>query len=742
VSELPQRPSLRRHFAAHVVPGEGVTLLSGRERHLLTGPVYERLIPMLTGERSADDLVESLEAEFAPEEIYYALMRLRANDMVREAGDAASPETTAYWDAAGTAPSAAARRLQEHRLSVRTVGLDPRHGVGGVLEAMGLTVGPDGAWDLLVVDDYLNPALEDQNRLALASARPWILCQPVGREVWVGPLFVPGRSGCWTCLASRLEQNQPVETYLEARGFGRVGSDASAALPATMHLAFALLATLVSRVIATGDDSALRGTIHAFDTTRGRSSTHRVTRRPQCPACGAPELYAERAGTRPVLQARPKVPGAGNDQRTRDLRATYRRFRRHLGPVTGIIPGLTRHHAHGAKLIHAVSAGPNVGLRYRGLQSLREGLASTSAGKGVTLLRAKVSAMGEALERFSGVFQGDEPRVCARLEELPGALHPNRCMHVSEEQYRIRDAVNPGAWAGDRIPPPFEAELRTDWTALWSLTTGARTFLPTMLLYYDHPAGPGPRSCVATTNGAAAGNCFEEAVLHGLLELIERDCVALWWYNRLRRPAVDIAALEDRYVQRLRDAYRAVGREWWVLDLTSDLAIPCFAAVSRRVDGGREEPLFGFGAHLDPRIALRRSLTELNQILVARDGVQTPFESEPHLVRWLADGSVEGHAHLLPASGTPVRHESRATGDVLLDLETCCAELTARGMDPLVLDQTRPDVGVPVAKVIVPELRYFRPRFAPGRLYDVPVALGWLSRRHTEAELNPMGFLL
>jgi ribosomal protein S12 methylthiotransferase accessory factor len=58
-------------------------------------------------------------------------------------------------------------------------------------------------------------------------------------------------------------------------------------------------------------------------------------------------------------------------------------------------------------------------------------------------------------------------------------------------------------------------------------------------------------------------------------------------------------------------------------------------------------------------------------------------------------------------------------------------------MEMLVLDLTRADAGMPVAKVIVPGLRHFWARFAPGRLYDVPVAMGWLERPVPEAELNP-----
>jgi len=68
-----------------------------------------------------------------------------------------------------------------------------------------------------------------------------------------------------------------------------------------------------------------------------------------------------------------------------------------------------------------------------------------------------------------------------------------------------------------------------------------------------------------------------------------------------------------------------------------------------------------------------------------------------------------------------------------------CVRLAKRaGLDVLVLDQTRPDIEVPVVRVIVPGLRHFYRRFAPGRLYDVPVKLGLRDRPLKENELNPI----
>ena len=68
--------------------------------------------------------------------------------------------------------------------------------------------------------------------------------------------------------------------------------------------------------------------------------------------------------------------------------------------------------------------------------------------------------------------------------------------------------------------------------------------------------------------------------------------------------------------------------------------------------------------------------------------------------------------------------------------------LRGKGLEMIVLDHTRPDIGFPVARVVVPGLRHFWARFAPGRLYDVPVEMGWRDRPLAEGDLNPIPFFL
>ncbi|MGE0680442.1 MAG: YcaO-like family protein, partial [Candidatus Binatia bacterium] len=77
------------------------------------------------------------------------------------------------------------------------------------------------------------------------------------------------------------------------------------------------------------------------------------------------------------------------------------------------------------------------------------------------------------------------------------------------------------------------------------------------------------------------------------------------------------------------------------------------------------------------------------------------------------------------------------SNDLCIDVMTCVQIAREKGLETLVLDQTRPDLGLNAVKVLVPGLRHFWPRFGPGRLYDVPVQMGWLKQPLAEDELNP-----
>jgi ribosomal protein S12 methylthiotransferase accessory factor len=376
---------------------------------------------------------------------------------------------------------------------------------------------------------------------------------------------------------------------------------------------------------------------------------------------------------------------------------------------------------------------------------LKEALRRRSGGKGKSIDQARISALAESLERYCGVFDGTEPRIRGSYASLgKAAIHPNACMGYSERQYAERQSHNCTGQKARWVPEPFREDVEIDWTPVWSLSTGEPSYLPTSFCYYRYGSAD-PLFAQADSNGCAAGSVLEEAVLQGILELIERDAVALWWYNRLRRRAVDLESVDDPYVSGLIRQYSELRRELWVLDITSDLGVHTFAAISRRVDKPEEDIIYGFGAHLHPGIALIRALTELNQSLEAvptdlASEVGRAYRGSRDAVRWWRTTKA-ADSYLMPNSEAGPRRlhdfKNLASDDLKQDIFTCRGLAETRGIEILVLDQTRPDINFPVVRVVAPGLRHFWPRFGPGRLYDIPLSEGWISRRLDEGEMNP-----
>jgi ribosomal protein S12 methylthiotransferase accessory factor len=382
------------------------------------------------------------------------------------------------------------------------------------------------------------------------------------------------------------------------------------------------------------------------------------------------------------------------------------------------------------------------------LNALRQNLGGRSAGKGKTDIQARASAFCEAIERYSGVFHGDEIREKDSYPKMVDkAIHPNACMNFSQAQYNNRQEWNASCsgWF-QKVPEPFDEEREIEWTPVWSLTHQDFKYLPTAYCYYGYPKPEKP-DCWADSNGCAAGNTIEEAILQGFMELVERDSVALWWYNRVKRPNVDLDSFKEPYFQALKDYYQTLHRELWVLDITSDLNIPVFAAITKRTDREIEDIVLGYGAHFDPKIAIQRALTEVNQILPAvlsanADGsTQYAPSADPLALDWWKIATLENQPYLVPDESIAPKvctDYPHIWSDDLRDDVMTCKQITEKdGMEMLILDQTRLDIGLKVVKVIVPGMRHFWKRLGSGRLYEVPVQLGWLKEALEEKQLNP-----
>lgn len=729
------------------MPGDGVFIVAEQGTALLKGHLYQLVAPLLDGRRTPREIAASLAGRASPAEVYYALELLERGGYAVEATDELSPGEAALFAARQVDPGAAARHLRSTTLAVRTVGVIeafPRE----LLESMRLRVADPADVLLVATDDYLAPALAAINDEALRCGRPWMLLRPLGLQLLVGPLFHPGHSACWECLAARLRLGRHVEHFLDAAtGQALASRGVHCATEANTQLAWTIAASRLAQWIAADRERGPAAEILSIDVLTWQTATHALVQRPQCPACGGAGRGA--SAHPPRLQRRAKLAPAEGDHRTVTTAKTLARLRHHVSPYTGVVTAFDRVTEVFDDVLHVYSAAHRHALRRQSLDELRASLRHCSAGAGRTEDDARTSALCEALERHSAVFDGTEPRVRGSLATLgDDAIHPNDCMLFSERQYRERERWNASGSVYAHVPAPFDAMAEVDWTPLWSLTRGAFRYLPTGLCYFDVP-GDQPLAdsrFVACSNGNAAGNCIEEAILRGLLEVVERDSVALWWYNRLRRPAVDLDGFDAAGYRRLGDLLRRQQREFWALDLTADFAIPTFAAISRRTDRTRETIALGFGAHLDARVALSRAVTEMMLML------SWPILEAPHATRarvldagthhWLERAEAANQPYLLPDPDAPptgpATHARAWTEDVLGDIDECRRRIEAQGHEVLVLDQSRPDLGLAVARVVVPGLRHFWARLAPGRLYDVPVRLGWLPAPLAEEDMNPI----
>jgi ribosomal protein S12 methylthiotransferase accessory factor len=479
-------------------------------------------------------------------------------------------------------------------------------------------------------------------------------------------------------------------------------------------------------------------------------SNHQVVRRPQCRSCGTNEKPAHDDAFAFQKHRASHVQDGGERFESPEL--TFDKYRHHISPVTGVVRELTPSPWHAISPLRTYLAGHNLAFGTGSLLHLKAGLRNRSSGKGRTDVQAKTSALCEALERYSGVFSGDEPRRLSSLRALGHeAVHPNDCMLFSEKQFREREEWLSRGSPFQTVPVPLDETTQIEWSPVYSRTQQRIKYLPTSYLYYGYPFSNEAFYCWADSNGSAAGTTYEDACLQAFYEVVERDAVCIWWYNRVRRPGVDLHSLHDPFVAELEDFYASIGREFWVLDLTTDLGIPAFCAISRRTNGLTEDIVMGFGAHMDMRIGVSRALTEMNQFMPAvlnqaSDGTTLYGIDDRDTVSWWRTATLENQPYLTPLAATgqtePRDYPPPPTNDMTEQLEACFAVVEERGMEVLLLDQTRPDIGLIVVKVIVPGMRHFWARFAPGRLFDVPVSLGWLREPTLEKDLNPIPMFL
>ncbi len=711
---------------------DSVVLLFGQSAHLLEEVYYTELIPLLDGSLTIDEIVSQLADTIAEEDVKSFLERLTKRQLIH--------------DAAMSGPAGAVGRS----LDGMTVGLQVFGGLSSepmvdVLQRKGASLA-DGAAraDITVVltDHYLRPELEAFN---LSANQPWIMLGPNGHDMWIGPLFAPEETACWDCLAHRLRINRKVEQYVwlqtsEAQIPPVQSEMAGSIAPA----AFEMAAGQIARWRDNPHTSILLNQLAVLDSARLGVTHHKILRRPQCPSCGSSEVEDPQPFR---LAPLPQMGSSGTDsalgnvrgsevQRDVEAKATLVKFADHVSPITGLVPALKKR--TDAPGIHVFKGGRYIAQTSKSWKGLQDSLEQHAAGKGVTEVQAQASALAETLEWYSL----GAPANCklvqesfTRLSTLERVLPPEKLVHFSADQLAEAERARAsGEQVPSDVPKAFDPDTIIDWRPVWSMTKEEWVHVPAAFCSWGSTSPFIP----SDSNGAAAGISREHAILHGFNELIERDAIALWWYNRVARPAVALEDLDTGFIASMRAYQHSLGYDFWLLDITSDFKIPAYVAVSIN-ESGNGAIAKGFGAHSDPHVAATRALTELNQQMPVI-GQFVPRADRP--VPGKFDVLEMAEMHLRPdLNASPSRldqfsHEYRY--DVVDGISAALERSHSLGLEFLVADLTQPDVEMPVVKVIVPGVRRAYREFAPGRLYDIPVELGWRSLPAAEAEVSEM----
>ena len=741
LNSLPQLV-LKSHCRIEPISLDEVVILSERgDRHIFKGMAFVRVLPMLVKGSSADALIDAVQGEISEAEVFYVISALQQRGLLDQENPRFPESLKGYCHHLGVSFEEAAPRIETTLFEVISLRTAKGDFLKEILGQLSLCLSDRGNFQVVLADSYRAPELKAIHQRSLETGCPWLLAKPEGAEIWIGPLFQPKQPGCYACLLERFEQNQIEERFVEKKqGSSTPIAVSSAMLPTFPILASHLIANELVKWVLCGANRNLDRQVMCFDAGASTLTVHPFSPRPFC-------RCAPKRSEKPfVLESQKKGPFRDGGYRSVHPEETLRRFSHLLSPITGLISSL-RASLHNQSAGMALFAG---GSHYCGLD-VEKGIQDQrfpSVGKGKSETQAKVRCLAEALERWSGFFHEGVVRKKGTYGEFGGeAIPPNEITLFSAMQYQKRISWNQKYGQNPfLIPAPFCEETPLDWTPVWSLTNHRSKWVPTALCYTGYPLEESERLGRADSSGCAAGNTKEEALLQGLFELIERDHLAIWWYNRLSRPGIDLHSFEDPSIGQMVDYYTSLGREVWGLDLTLDLAVPTFGIFSRNARSKGEEIAMGFAAHFDPEIALCRAFSEMHQMHDYLDVKKTREAFKPHDLKdrmiwdWLAHGTLDAHPFLCPQLPRKSKHDYRCidNSDLREDLLLCQKILEGKGMEILVLDQTRADLGFPVIRVIVPGLRSKRNRFAPGRLYDVPFEMGLIPQKRAEEDFNPL----
>lgn len=419
-----------------------------------------------------------------------------------------------------------------------------------------------------------------------------------------------------------------------------------------------------------------------------------------------------------------------------------------FGPVVAAGPTATNPRRGLSRLTYV---GVSVGSGWPGQPLRGSGMKAVTAGGGKAVddpSHARLIAIAEGAERYAaGDFLG-EIRVLSTFKDLDGpAVDSATIPQCSDRELRV-----PGCPVR-RLEP--DAPIR--WVMGTDLASGQPTWVPAVMATYNQRhLMPSERFWAGISTGFAVHFDPVEAVVAGILEIVERDLIAISWLQRIPLPLVSLTHFSPA-AQYLLEYSNRHFIDTYLFDGTTDLDVPtvyCLqaaayderashvvgAAAARSTQEAAEKALMeAVGArgvfYLDEKI--KEEFSSFNSVLDGARYMARPLYDEAF--DFLVDGAHER---------TTRRHEPLPEHP-LETLRWLISTLTRHGMHVFAVDRTPAElanVGLTAVSVLIPELQPMSLRplaqyLAHPRLYQAPELMGYSTRPEKDLNPWPMPFL-
>lgn len=358
-------------------------------------------------------------------------------------------------------------------------------------------------------------------------------------------------------------------------------------------------------------------------------------------------------------------------------------------------------------------------------------------GKGINRDQAFFSGVFEAIERCSwGYYDTHHPEtITASYKELK----EKECV-IDIPRYLGKPLAEKMTFVS-----PFQEDIPIKWMAGWSLIHNRKTYVPLCFAFYTDEEKD---FYLSATGGLSSGIQISDAILQGLMEIVEHDAYIMSSRSKLVSPQIDLTTITLPEACAIINEITAQQGEMYIYYITNDVGIHAFRAILRfpAHDWLYFSP--GLGVNLNPDIALMRSLTECVQgyISTMHGYHSTPMRAKHQFLInsgfsilnaqnfkfWVEPG----HNKL---DYNSLKNES--TQSIPMDLKKASRQIlnAVPDTDIIYLDLTNKTLGIPVVKVLVPGLQQATqiPFNFVDRMFTVPQQM-----QATQAATVPADFYL